>query len=206
VLRLYDGKTGSVEEIVTARAGVVRVSCDGELRSVLVGDLIRRVAGHHRLRTIGAWADVPGAADLNVRTAELTEGEADVHVGETVGRCTLAPADGLDPLAVRFALLTRHYRDDVTLGEADLAEADLALTAWRRRVAGWAESPGKPLSREYVAEAVAALDDDLDTPKAFDVLSRLAEDASVPPGAKFETVINLDMIFGLDLVGFVGRL
>jgi hypothetical protein len=205
-LRLYDGKTGSVEEIVTARAGVVRVSCDGELRSLLVGDLIRRVAGHHRLRTIGVWADVRGAAELNVRPAELPEGEADVHVGETVGRCSLAFADGLDPLAVRFALLTRHYRDDMALSEEDLAAADASLTSWRRQVAGWAESPGKPPSEEYVGEAVAALDDDLDTPKVFDVLSRLAEDASVPPGAKFETVIKLDMILGLDLVGLVGRL
>jgi hypothetical protein len=37
------------------------------------------------------------------------------------------------------------------------------------------------------------------------VLSRLAGDASVPPGAKFETVIKLDMILGLDLVALVGR-
>lgn len=206
MLRLYDGKTGSAEEVPTTRAGVVRVSCDGELRSLVVADLIRRVAGHHHLRTIGVWADVPGAADLNVRPAELSEGEADLHVGETVGRCTLAPVDGLDPLAVRLALLTRHYRDDVTLGEGDLAEADLSLTAWRRQVAGWAESPGKPLSKEYVGEAVAALDDDLDTPKVFEVLSRLAEDASLPPGTRIETVIKLDMILGLDLVGLVGRL
>lgn len=205
MLRLYDGKTGSVEEIATARAGVMRVSCAGDLRSLLVGDLIRRLAGHHGLRTVGVWADVPGAAELNVRPAELPEGASDVHVGETVGRCTLPPADGLDPLAVRFALLTRHYRDDVDLDEEDLANADLALTAWRRQVAGWAESPGKPLNREYVAEAVAALDDDLNTPNAFGVLTRLAEDASVPPGSRFETVIKLDMILGLDLVGLVGR-
>lgn len=205
-MRLYDGKTGSVEEIVTTRAGVVRVSCDGELRSLLVSDMIRRVVGHHRLRTIGVWADVPGAADLNVRPAELTEGEADLHVGETVGRCTLASVNGLDPLAVRLALLTRHYREDLALDEKDLAEADASLTSWRRQVAGWAESPGRPPNGEYVADAVAALDDDLDTPKAFDVLSRLAEDASLQPGTKFETVIKLDMIFGLDLVGLVGRL
>jgi hypothetical protein len=206
VLRLYDGKTGSVEDIVTARADVVRVSCDGGLRSLLVGDLIRRVAGHHRLRTIGVWADVPGAADLNVRPAELAEGEADVHVGETVGRCTLASADRLDPLAVRLALLTRHYRTDVDLTGEDLREAEEELTSWRRQVAGWAESPGKALNREYVAEAVAALDSDLDTPSVFPVLSRLAEDASVDPGGKFETVIKLDMILGLDLVALVGRL
>lgn len=206
MLRLYDGKTGSVEEVRTARPGVLRVSCVGELRSLLVGDLIRRTAGHHGLRTIGVWADVPGTADLNVRPPELAEGDADVHVGDTVGRCEIAPADGLDPLAVRLALLTRHYRAEVNLGEEDLSEAETVLTQWRRTVAGWAESPGKPLSREYVDQAVTALDDDLDSPTVFEVLARLDQDPSVPPGARFETAIKLDMILGLDLVGLVGRL
>jgi cysteinyl-tRNA synthetase len=129
-----------------------------------------------------------------------------VHVGETVGRCAIAAADGLDPLAVRLALLTRHYRTDVDLGTKDLEEAAERLTSLRRTVAGWAESPGKALSREYVEEAVAALDEDLDSPEVFAVLTRLAEDETVLPGAKFETVIKLDMILGLDLVGLVGRL
>jgi hypothetical protein len=206
VLRLYDEKTGSVEEIRTARPGVLRVSCARELRSVLVGDLVRRTAGHHGLRAIGIWADVPGASELNVRPPELAEGDADVHLGDTVGRCDIADANGLDPLAVRLALLTRHYRADVDLGEEDLQEAAERLTSWRRTVAGWAESPGRPLSTEYVDEAIAAFDDDLDSPTVFDVLARLDRDAAVPPGAKFETAIKLDMILGLDLVGLVGRL
>jgi hypothetical protein len=206
VLRLYDAKTRSVGEIPTARAGVVRVASTGELRPLLVADLIRRVVAHHRLRPIGIWAPVRGADDLNVRPAELTEGEADVHVGETVGRCEMADGDGFDPLAVRLALLRRHYRSEVSLGGDDLTEAEASLTGLRRQVAGWAEYPGKALNADYVEEAVDALDNDLDTPAVFPVLSRLAEDTSVLPGAKFETVIKLDMILGLDLVALVGRL
>ena len=206
MLRLYDGKTRSVEELTTTRAGVVRVSCAGGLRPLLVADLIRRVVAHHRLRAIGIWTAVEGADDLNVRPAELTSGEADLHVGATVGRFETAGGDGLDPLAVRFALLQRHYRSDVSLSKEDLVDADASLAALRRQVAGWAESPGKALNPDYVEEAVAALDDDLNTPGVFPVLSRLAEDDSLPPGAKFETVIKLDMILGLDLVALVGRL
>lgn len=206
MLRLYDEKTGSLAELTTARRGVVRVSSAAELRPLVVADLIRRLAGHHGLRAIGIWPPVPGAEELGVRPAELTDGEADVHVGDTVGRCALADRDGIDPLAVRLALLRRHYRSDVTLSGADLAEAGSALTGLRRQVAGWAESPGRPPNREYVEEAVAALDADLDTPAVFPILSRLAEDASVPPGGRFETVIKLDMILGLDLVALVGRL
>jgi hypothetical protein len=208
VLRLYDEKTGNVEDLTLARPGVVRISSTGGLRPLLVADLIRRVAAHHRLRPIGIWPAAPEAEELNVRPAELTSGEADVHVGETVGRCNLPSRDGhdgRDPLAVRLSLLMRHYRTDVDLSDEDLREAEEELTSWRREVAGWAESPGKALSREYVGEAVAALDSDLDTPGVFSVLSRLAGDASVDPGARFETAIKLDMILGLDLVALVGR-
>lgn len=215
MLRLYDPTTGSVGEITPMRPGIVRVACTGGLRALVVADLVRRVAMHHGLRTIGMWHDVPGASALNVRPAEFTSGEADVRIGEAVGRLSLQSTDatedlpridGIDPLAVRLALLTRHYRTDVSLGRADLTEAQSSLDALRRQVAGWAESPGRPLSRAYVDEAVAALDSDLDTPAVFPVLSRLAADPSVPPGAKFETTIKLDMIFGLDLVALIGRL
>lgn len=207
MLRLYDEKTGNVEDLTLARPGVVRISSAGELRPLLVADLIRRVASHHRLRPIGIWAAAPEAEELNVRPAELTSGEADVHVGSTVGRCSLRDGhDGRDPLAVRLALLTRHYRTDVDLSVEDLRTAEEELTSWRRQVAGWAESPGKALNRAYVDEAVAALDSDLDVPGVFPVLSRLADDTDVDPGAKFETVIKLDMILGLDLVALVGRL
>ncbi|WP_460354031.1 hypothetical protein [Actinoallomurus acanthiterrae] len=206
MVRLYDPGTGRVAEVVPARPGVLRVGCAEELRAQVVGDLIRRLAEHHRLRAVGIWNAVPGAPDLGIRPAQLPSGPADVRVGEAVGRWDPAPWDGLDPLAVRLALLETHYRVDVAHTRADLARADASLTAWRRGVAGWAESPGRPLDRSYVAEAVAHLDDDLDTPAALSALSRLATDESVPPGAKFETAIALDMILGLDLVRLVGRL
>ncbi len=171
MLRLYDTGTGRVEEIVPARAGVVRVACAPEPRPLVVGDLIRRLLAHHRLRTIGVWEPVPGAEELGVRPAELSSGDADVHVGPAVGGCSLAPFDGVDPLAVRLALLRGHYRAELSLGPGELAEADAALTAWRRTVAGWAESPGRPPNAGYAAEAVAALDADLDTPSALATLT-----------------------------------
>jgi hypothetical protein len=206
MLRLYDAGTGRLTEIAPARPGIIRVACTEELRAQVVGDLIRRLAGHHRLRALGIWTPAPGASDLGVRPAELISGPADVHVGRTVGRWSPPPWDGLDPLAVRLALLRVHYRVDLALTMPDLTAAEASLTALRRRVAGWAESPGRPPARSYVAEAVACLDTDLDTPAALRCLSRLADDDAVPPGAKFETAVELDMIFGLDLVRLIGRL
>lgn len=219
MLRLYDTGTGRVEEITSTRPGVVRVSCHGGLRTLVVGDVIRRLLGHHRLRTIGIWDDVPGAADLNVRPAELTPAEAgakngpaadgdaaDVRIGDTVASSTPPALDDLDPLAARLAMLARHYRADVELDRAALAEAESTLVRLRRTVATWADAPGRPPVAAYVDEAVEALDADLDSPAVFALLDRLAQDASTPPGAKFETVIRLDMILGLDLVRLVGRI
>jgi hypothetical protein len=206
MLRLYDPGTGRLTEVVPARPGVIRVACADELRAQVVGDLIRRLAARHRLRAFGIWNAVPGASDLGVRPAELTSGPADVHVGAAVGRWAPVSWDGLDPLAVRLALLEAHYRADLPHTRADLTAADAALTAWRRRVADWAESPGRPPARSYVTEAVGHLDTDLDTPAALSCLARLADDDSVQPGAKFETAIELDMILGLDLVRLIGRL
>jgi hypothetical protein len=205
VLSLYDPATGLVEAVTAARTGVVRVACAGGLRSLLVGDLIRRLAAHHRWRAIGIWETVPGAEGLGVRPAEHTSGEADVYIGQTVGACSFPESDGLDPMVLRMALLARHYRADIALTRADLDMAHADLTGLRQRVATWAESPGRPASGEYVEDAVAALDADLDTPAVFPMLSRLHEDEVVTPGAKFETAVKLDMILGLDLVALVGR-
>ena len=52
---------------------------------------------------------------------------------------------------------------------------------------------------------LAAYDDDLDTPRALQVLRRLERDADVADGAKFEAFAHLDRLLGLDLVRDVGR-
>ncbi len=52
---------------------------------------------------------------------------------------------------------------------------------------------------------LAAFEDDLDTPRALQVLRRLEKDAAVPDGAKFETFAWADPLLGLDLVRLVGQ-
>jgi len=56
-----------------------------------------------------------------------------------------------------------------------------------------------------VADVLAALENDLDTPAALRTLSALAADGQVPPGAKFESFAYLDAFLGLDLARHVGR-
>ena len=50
-----------------------------------------------------------------------------------------------------------------------------------------------------------AVEDDLDTPRALQVLRRLEKATDVPDGAKFETFAWADRLLGLDLVRLVGQ-
>jgi cysteinyl-tRNA synthetase len=114
-------------------------------------------------------------------------------------------ARGLDPLALRLAFLGSRYRTQVDLGWDGLVAADAQLDRLRTRVAGWAESPSRPMAEPYVSDVIAAFEDDLDTPRALQVLRRLERDTTVPDGAKFEAFAHVDQLLGLDLVRDVGR-
>jgi cysteinyl-tRNA synthetase len=112
---------------------------------------------------------------------------------------------GLDPLAVRLALLEHRYRHQMNLTWDALRAADLTLRRWRSRVAAWSESPSAPMAASYVERVEAAFDDDLDTPAALRVLLDLEGDASVAPGAKFESFLHLDQVLALDLSIEIGK-
>ncbi len=111
---------------------------------------------------------------------------------------------GHDPLALRLAFLSSRYRSQVDLSWDAIGAADAALARWRRRVADWADSPSRPVDRA-AQEVREAFDDDLDTPRALQVLRRLERDPAVPDGAKFETFAEADQLLGLDLAREVGR-
>ena len=112
---------------------------------------------------------------------------------------------GHDPLSLRLAFLGMRYRQQANLTWDAVAAADGTLARWRRAVAQWAEEPSAPLSQPHADEVLAAFDDDLDTPRALQVLRRLEKDDAVPPGARFETFAWADRLLGLDLAREVGR-
>ncbi|MDQ1713917.1 MAG: cysteinyl-tRNA synthetase [Frankiaceae bacterium] len=112
---------------------------------------------------------------------------------------------GHDPLAVRLSFLGSRYRTQINLTWDEIAAADRTLARWRDRVRQWAESPSKPTCAGYDARFRAALDDDLDTPAALQVLRDVERDTTIPDGSKFETFAAFDRALGLDLVRDVGR-
>ena len=121
-----------------------------------------------------------------------------VHVSDVVER-------GHDPLALRLAFLSTRYRQQANLSWDAIAGADRTLARWRAAVAGWAEHPSQPLAQDWADELLEAFEDDLDTPRALQVLRRLEKDESVADGAKFETFAWVDALLGLDLVRLVGQ-
>ncbi|WP_262286144.1 cysteine--1-D-myo-inosityl 2-amino-2-deoxy-alpha-D-glucopyranoside ligase [Micromonospora sp. MA102] len=93
-------------------------------------------------------------------------------------------ADHVDPMAVRLALLTGHYRSDRSWTDELLAEAQERLARWRRAAA----APAGPSGEELLAGVRARLADDLDSPGALAVadewadraLAGVADDAAAP--------------------------
>lgn len=112
---------------------------------------------------------------------------------------------GLDPLALRLALLQNRYRQQMNLTWDALTAADTTLTRWRAKVAEWATHPSAAMPAERVAAMVESLQDDLDTPRAVLLLRELERDPDISPGAKFETFAYLDRVLGLDLTRTVGQ-
>lgn len=223
MLRLCGTAGGAPEPVRPARPGELRVWVAGPgPRPSLLADLIRRVAERRHLR-VSVWQREPadwGALNIHpMRHSDQPPDPLDVAIAPP-GQPVPAPSHrmepgevrpeapddgGLDPLGLRLALLGRHYREPAVLARTGLEAAGETLEGWREQVATWALSPSQPMCAEPVADVLAALENDLDTPAALRTLSALAADGRVPPGAKFESFVYLDAFLGLDLARDVGR-
>ena len=85
---------------------------------------------------------------------------------------------GVDPMAIRLALLAHHYRDDWEWTPELLAAAEDRLTRWREAVRLDAGVDGD----EVVTAIRAALADDLDAPAALAAVDAWAGASSVVGG------------------------
>jgi L-cysteine:1D-myo-inositol 2-amino-2-deoxy-alpha-D-glucopyranoside ligase len=86
-------------------------------------------------------------------------------------------ADGIDPAAIRLALLAGHYRADRPWTDDVLQAAEERLRSWRKA----AKRSGSDASAVLTALR-AALADDLDTPAALVALDDWSRDESLDGG------------------------
>lgn len=81
--------------------------------------------------------------------------------------------DGVDPAAIRLALLAHHYRTDWEWTDADLVAAEQRLTRWREACA----LPGGPDAEGLIAAVRERLADDLDAPTVLGLVDGWADSA-----------------------------
>jgi len=82
-------------------------------------------------------------------------------------------AAGVDPRAIRLALLAHHYREDWEWTDEVLVEAQARLRAWE----SWA---GRPAGRAVLDDLRSALVNDLGTPEALVLVDAAAASGSGP--------------------------
>ena len=87
--------------------------------------------------------------------------------------------EGVDPAAIRLALLAHHYRSDWEWTDGGLHEAQDRLARWRA-AAAQDTGPSAEALLERIREVLA---DDLDTPSALLAVDRWAEEARLRGGS-----------------------
>jgi hypothetical protein len=186
---------------VTGR--LLRLGVAGDDRAAIVGDVLRRVAELNRLR-VHVSRDGADRLHLNVPAADaplssavdVTVGGAAVPSRHSVPTPRWTAPAGADPLAARLLVLNTPV--DAQVGTEGLPAAEAELSAWRGLVARWAEAPSGALP-PAADDVRAAAANGLDTPLAIERLRTLLVDETVSPGSRFEALLSLDRVLGLDL-------
>jgi L-cysteine:1D-myo-inositol 2-amino-2-deoxy-alpha-D-glucopyranoside ligase len=108
-------------------------------------------------------------------------------------------AEGVDPAAIRLALLAGHYRADRSWSAGLLDEAHAQLARWRQAVG----APAGADATDVVARVRRYLADDLDTPKAVAALDGWVTDTLEYGGrdAQAPTLVGaiVDALLGVEL-------
>jgi L-cysteine:1D-myo-inositol 2-amino-2-deoxy-alpha-D-glucopyranoside ligase len=153
-----------------------------------------------------------GASHAQVLTGEHPFAQAYVHAGmvalngekmsKSKGNLVFVSTlrrEGVDPAAIRLALLSRHYRADWEWTDEVLQEAVARLGRWRSAVS----RPDGPSADTLVEEIRDALGRDLDAPAALAAVDRWAErqhaDGGTDEGAPGLVSRAVDALLGVAL-------
>jgi L-cysteine:1D-myo-inositol 2-amino-2-deoxy-alpha-D-glucopyranoside ligase len=109
--------------------------------------------------------------------------------------------DGVDPMAIRLALMSGHYRADREWVDGVLKAGQARLALWREAVA----AASGPSGAELLGRVRAALADDLDTPRALGVVDAWCDAAlgggagGADPDAPALVAATVDALLGVAL-------
>lgn len=109
---------------------------------------------------------------------------------------------GFDPLALRYLYLTCHYRSVLNFTFESLKSAQRTLENLYQKVREY-KTYGKyfysKIIKNYKKKFLEAINDDLNTPKALEVMWNLISDNRISDKEKYKTLIEFDKVFGLNL-------
>jgi len=110
---------------------------------------------------------------------------------------------GFDPVAVRLCFLENRYRSQMDLSWDSIAAADSTIKRWRKKYQEWRQGEESHVdsaaAQGVIAEVIADLNDDLDTPRAIVKLRALERDESISPITKANVFEKLDEFFSLGI-------
>jgi cysteinyl-tRNA synthetase len=104
-------------------------------------------------------------------------------------------AAGLDPLALRLALLENRYRSQMNLTWDSLKAAGITLERWRSLLSTWGTSDELKLDTQIYT----FLMNDLDTPKVLIRLRAIEKDSTIGALEKRAIFLFADDVLGLEL-------
>lgn len=102
---------------------------------------------------------------------------------------------GLDPLALRLALLENRYRSQMDLTWDSLKAADSTLNRWRKLMASWGDSS----EIKFDPDLNAAMMRDLDTPRMIIRLRAIEKDPAIGIQDKRGIFLYADQLLALNL-------
>jgi cysteinyl-tRNA synthetase len=109
-------------------------------------------------------------------------------------------ARGLDPLSLRLTFLENRYRNQMDLTWDSLIAGDSTLKRWRLKMAEWGDSDGAVDEiKDSRQEFLDAINNDLDTPRALQILRKIERAQNISDLAKRTFFRFADGYLGLNL-------
>lgn len=113
---------------------------------------------------------------------------------------------GFDPLALRYLILTSHYRQGLTFTWESLKSAEISLKKLRELVSSWRTSQGrKTLTDEdlekrekFKKDFLLAINQDLNIPQALAIVWQVAK-SNLSDREKLDLILDFDQVLGLKL-------
>lgn len=112
-------------------------------------------------------------------------------------------AKGFDPIALRYFYMTAHYRSKINFTWESLTSASNALNKLYDIIGSYKEEKHASAETEYLDRFNAAINDDINMPKAVAVMWDLLK-SNVEEASKIVTLLRMDEVLGLRIVDYVG--